>query len=216
LSTQSDGAAAAPARRHWDDAHRLRPPTQCSWYTVRPAISLELFDELGVGIGEAILDVGGGASTLADALLARGHTDLTVLDVSPVALAIARDRLGADSRIRWIESDLLDWTPPRRYAIWHDRALFHFLTELGDRARYRDTLRQALAPGGGVVIGAFAADGPTSCSGLPVVRYTADALAAELGDNLRVVATRREEHTTPAGVIQPFTWVAARRTAAAD
>lgn len=212
MSTASGGGAATPARQRWDDAYRLHPPSTCSWYTPWPASALEMFDELGVGVDDAILDVGGGASMLADALLARGHTDLTVLDVSEVAVTIARDRLGGDPRISWIVADLLNWTPPRRYVVWHDRALFHFLVDADARARYRDTLRRALAPGGGVVMGVFAADGPTTCSGLPVARYAPDALAAELGDGFSTVATRREEHTTPSGVVQPFTWLAARRS----
>jgi hypothetical protein len=109
-----------------------------------------------------------------------------------------------------VQVDILEWTPDRRFELWHDRAVFHFLVERGDRRRYLHALRDVLSPGGAVVLGTFAADGPPTCSGLPVARYSADDLVAELGEPFEVLATRREEHVTPRGVVQPFTWVAGR------
>jgi hypothetical protein len=112
--------------------------------------------------------------------------------------------------VRCIRADVLDWEPDRRYDLWHDRAVFHFLVDASGRERYLDTLRRTLSPGGGVIVGTFAADGPELCSGLPVRRYSAADLAAEIGEGFHVAETRREEHVTPRGVIQPFTWVAGR------
>jgi Methyltransferase domain len=149
-----------------------------------------------------------GASSLAARLLARGFIDITVLDVSVRALGLARVALGAKSaRVCWLEQDLLGWSPQRRYDLWHDRALFHFLVDPAQQRRYGEALRSALRPGGKVIIGTFAADGPTTCSGLPVTRYDADGLATALGEAFTTLATRREEHRPPADSIQPFTWV---------
>jgi SAM-dependent methyltransferase len=170
--------------------------------------SLDLLAAAGVAPGDAVLDVGGGASTLAGHLVAAGYDDVTVLDVSSVALEEARARLGDPPAVTWIHHDLLSWAPPRRWDVWHDRAVLHFLVDDGDRTRYAALVRRAVRPGGAVVIGTFAEDGPTRCSGLPVRRYTAADLAAVLGD-IEVVATRREMHATPAGTVQPFTWLAA-------
>ena len=162
-----------------------------------------------------MLDAGGGASSLVDALLERGHRDVTVLDLAPAALAVARRRLGgAADRVAWVAADLLAGDPPRRFDVWHDRAVFHFLVDPGDRGRYVAVLRAALAPGGLALVATFAPDGPPRCSGLPVRRYDAEGLLAALGGGFSREATRREEHVTPGGTVQPFTWLAARRRAA--
>lgn len=199
--------------QHWADVYTSRGATQVSWYQAAPTQALELIDSTaGLNPELPAVDVGAGASRLVDALLARGFTDLTALDVSDDGLAHSRARLGTDAqRVRWTVVDVLDWAPDRRFGLWHDRAVFHFLTDPADRARYRELLETALAPGALVVIGTFAVDGPESCSGLPTVRYRPDELAAALGPGLRVVAERREEHVTPWGAVQPFTWVALRR-----
>jgi SAM-dependent methyltransferase len=192
-----------------------------SWYQPEPEVSLELIDELGVGRNDAILDVGGGGSSLAARLLARGFSDITVLDVSSRALQLAREDLGAEAaRVHWIARDLLRWSPQRRYDLWHerrydlwhDRAVLHFLVEGAERERYLETLRSATRGGAKVVIGTFAADGPARCSGLPVARYDVDGLASAVGDAFVTRTTRRQEHRTPGGSVQPFTWVALERT----
>lgn len=195
---------------HWDGRYVDVGAEDVSWYEPEPATSLELFDQAGVTTADSVIDVGGGASRLVDELVVRGLTDLAVLDVSQAALDIACQRLGDDAPVTWIHTDLLEWTPERTWTVWHDRAVFHFLTDPDDRAAYRALLQQVVQPGGLVVVGTFAADGPQSCSGLPVERYDADQLAAELGDQLRFVATTRTEHHTPGGAVQPFTWVALR------
>jgi SAM-dependent methyltransferase len=148
---------------------------------------------------------------LVDQLVGRGFSDVSVLDVSAVALDEARARLGAGAKVRWLRQDLMTFNPDRRYDLWHDRAVFHFLTSEPDREVYRAALAAALAPGGHVIIGTFAEDGPEQCSGLPVSRYSSGTLAETLGDGFVVTASRRESHRTPAGAIQPFTWVAARQ-----
>ena len=176
-----------------------------------PVASLRLIDALGLPLDAATVDVGGGASTLVDHLLAEGRSNLAVLDISAAALQAARNRVGDLGRVMWIHEDVLTWRPTRRYALWHDRAVFHFLVEATERMAYLDTLGRALAPAGAVVIGTFATDGSPECSGLPVTRYDPGGLGSALGSGFEVVETLREQHTTPAGSIQPFTWVAARR-----
>jgi SAM-dependent methyltransferase len=159
----------------------------------------------GVGLAAPIIDVGGGASRLVDSLLADGFSDLTVLDVSATALQRARDRLqSAANRVTWIEADITTWVPPRRFRIWHDRAVFHFLTDAPDRRRYVAVLRAALAEGGDVVIATFGIDGPERCSGLPVRRYDGAALAGELGAGFALLCAEQERHVTPSGTVQPF------------
>jgi len=184
--------------------------TAVSWFQATPTVSLELIDVLEVAHDEAVIDIGGGASILVDHLVRRGFTDLSVLDVSDAALRQARLRLGDEAPVSWLCEDVLSWIPRRRYALWHDRAVFHFLTDDADRRAYLDALRSGIRPGGALIVATFAEDGPEHCSGLPVIRYSADGLTHVLGTGLEVVAERRELHTTPAGSVQPFTWIAAR------
>jgi len=198
------------AARHWSDVYASRPADTVSWFQSEPSVSLELLDELGVNPRNSVVDVGGGASVLVDRLVARGFTDVTVLDIAEPALAVARARLGGDAPVTWVAADVRTWVPARRYDLWHDRAVFHFLSGV-DVTTYRDTLERAVAPGGAVVLATFAPDGPAYCSGLPVTRYDDDALATVLGAGFDVVARRREVHVTPSGVEQPFTWLGARR-----
>lgn len=201
-----------PVAEHWDAAYRTRTADEVSWFQAEPATSLELISRADADPDAPIVDVGGGASTLVDRLLDAGRCDVTVLDVSGEALAVSRARLGDRAgAVSWVVADLLDWTPPRRYDVWHDRAVFHFLTDPADRRRYRDALCSALAPGGVAVLATFAPDGPQQCSGLRTARYGPDELIEELGPGWEREDARREEHVTPAGVVQPFTWVVARR-----
>jgi SAM-dependent methyltransferase len=195
---------------HWDDAYRNRGVTGVSWFQSEPKLSLELIDLLGISPSTAVVDVGGGASSLVDRLVKRGFTDVSVLDISAAALEAGRRRVGESAPVQWLHEDLLVWQPRRRFGLWHDRAVFHFLTDEVDRERYLATLASGLEPGGALVMATFAEDGPEFCSGLPVLRYSSEELVDVLGRGFRAVATRRELHTTPSGVVQPFTWLAAR------
>ncbi|WP_433236913.1 class I SAM-dependent methyltransferase [Actinomadura nitritigenes] len=201
---------------HWEDVYRERDPDQVSWFQQRPRPSLDLILQAVGDRRAGVIDVGGGASPLAARLVEAGFADVTVLDVSGRALAAARRAAETASgvaaeAVTWVRADLLTWQPTRTWAVWHDRAVFHFLTDPADRATYLAALRQATEPGAIVVLGTFAADGPTHCSGLPVTRWTAEELAAELGDAFVLLHSRRHRHRTPAGSVQPFTWITARR-----
>ena len=202
--------------RHWDDVYESRGETAVSWFQPTPAVSLELIEILDVPRSAAVVDIGAGASSLVDRLVDRGFSDISVLDVSHAALEATRQRLVGETPITFLEEDVLTWHPQRRFDLWHDRAAFHFLVEGDDRERYMATLRSAIQPGGVVIISTFAPDGPEFCSGLPVARYSADSLESVLGSPFVVVETRREEHSTPGGAVQPFTWVAARSMAPPD
>ena len=197
--------------QHWDRAYSHGERTR-SWFQHYPGASLRMLDAAAITPQDSVIDIGGGASLLVDSLRQRGHEDLTVLDVSAAAVSIGQRRLGpAGQEVQWIAADLLTWTPQRVYDAWHDRAVFHFITADPDKHRYLAALSAATKPGSVAIFGCFAPDGPQSCSGLPVARYGTDDLATALGDNWTSVATEREEHHTPAGAIQPFTWVAFRR-----
>lgn len=199
-------------RNHWEGVYAAKGENQVSWFQETPAISLELIELAGASRSSGIIDVGGGASRLADCLVARGYQDVTVLDLSAAALASARVRMGDRAgQVTWIAADVTDWQPARSYDVWHDRAAFHFLTERSDQAAYVARLRRALRPGGHAIIGTFAPDGPERCSGLVVSRYDADSLAATLGNGFELTDTRRHEHVTPSGVTQKFQFSTFRR-----
>jgi hypothetical protein len=196
---------------HWDEAYAQGETTR-SWFQRQPGMSLRMLAAAGVAAADSVIDVGGGASALAGALLDRGFGDITVLDVSAAGIAAARQRLGARAdQVQWLVADLLAWQPSRQYRVWHDRAVFHFLTTAQDRRQYLRALDAATGPGAAAVFGCFAPDGPQRCSGLPVARYLAADLAGQLGVQWTLIRQDREEHRTPAGVIQPFTWAALRR-----
>jgi trans-aconitate methyltransferase len=169
---------------------------------------LELIAAADLPVDAPIIDVGGGASVLVDCLLAQGRSALSVLDVSAAALANARKRLGANAtKVQWIEADVREFEPTQRYALWHDRAVFHFLTDPADRAAYKAVLRRSLKPRAHAVVATFALDGPARCSGLDVAHYDAVTLHAQFGDDFEMLDSRRETHITPAGAEQRFTWV---------
>lgn len=198
---------------HWDASYG-RGADQLSWFQEEPRTSLRLITALGLQPDDPIIDVGGGASPLAAALLDRGHRDVTVIDLSQGALDSARAQLGARAdQVTWLCGDLRDFAPAREYAVWHDRAVLHFLTDPADQRHYADLAAQAVRPSGTLVIGTFALDGPVQCSGLPVQRYDADALATLLGTRFSVSVREREDHRTPAGSVQHFTWITATRAA---
>jgi SAM-dependent methyltransferase len=194
---------------HWDNRYQTVGAESVSWYEAEPTTSLELIKAVGATPADAVVDIGGGASTLVDHLVSAGYQDVTVLDLSQAALDVASGRVGLSVPVAWVAADILDWKPTRQYDVWHDRAVLHFLTEGHDRNRYLDIMRLAVHPGGAVIIGAFADDGPTQCSGLPVRRYTTGDLQDLLPD-LMLVDARRHEHRTPAGTVQPFNWIAGR------
>jgi hypothetical protein len=184
-----------------------RSVAEVSWYEPTADHSLAFVAEAGLAADAAIIDVGAGASVLVDKLLQAGHSDVAALDVAGDALAVSRERLGTEAdRVDWIVADVLTWQPTRRFQLWHDRAVFHVLTDPADRDRYRQVLQHALAPGDHIVIGAFAEDGPTQCSGLPTARYTIDQPAAQV-PGFHLVNAVRNEHHTPAGGVQSFNWV---------
>ena len=212
MSSGPASLASSAIRRHWQGVYGAKGAHGVSWYQPQPEVSLALIGRLRLGRHAAILDVGAGASSLAAGLIARGFMDVTVLDISREALDLARADLRARaSEVHWIEHDVLSWSPRRQYDLWHDRALFHFLVDPSQRERYTETLRSAISHGGKVIIGTFAADGPESCSGLPVARYSPDQLAAAFGGAFATIAASCEEHRTPAGSRQPFTWVTLKR-----
>jgi trans-aconitate methyltransferase len=200
-----------PANRaaHWNTVYDTKGEDGVSWYQSVPTVTLELLDTLRIGRAASIIDLGGGASVVVDHLLARDFTDVSVLDVSKVALDNTKVRLGpAAERVHWLHRDIFEWVPERRFDLWHDRAVFHFLIDEDEREAYLNVLRSGIAPGGRVVVATFDAHGPTHCSGLPVVRYGATELAQVFASHFDMIDTRSEEHLTPAGLVQPFTWVA--------
>ncbi|WP_221792589.1 class I SAM-dependent methyltransferase [Aquisediminimonas sediminicola] len=192
---------------HWSDVYTTKAPDTVSWYQPTPAPSLHALDRLHIAPTASVIDIGGGASYLVDHLLMRGFSDVTVLDIAAPALDIAKARLGeAAVHVHWVVADMTLWVPGRCFDVWHDRAVFHFLTEEGQRAAYRKALEQALAPMGVAIIATFALDGPEKCSGLAVQRYDAAGLAKALGPAFALVADWREVHVTPGGGQQAFTW----------
>ena len=197
---------------HWEKVYTTRGENEVSWFQETPAPSLELIGLVGAIRSSAIIDIGGGASRLVDCLVGQGYEDVTVLDLSAAALASAQSRLGDKAnRVKWIAADVTAWEPARVYDLWHDRAAFHFLTESADKAAYVSRLKAAVKPGGSVIIGTFAPDGPERCSGLMVSRYDAAGLAATLGCGFELIDTRRHEHTTPSGAAQRFQFSTFRR-----
>jgi SAM-dependent methyltransferase len=198
---------------HWENVYRTKGEREVSWFQETPSISLELIRSAGATRHSAIVDIGGGASRLVDALVDEGYEAVTVLDLSESALAAAKTRLGqAAARVTWIVADVVRWKPLRSYDVWHDRAAFHFLTDAADRTAYVECLREALRPGGHAIIATFALDGPERCSGLPVIRYDAASLGEVLGSAFNLVESRRHDHHTPMGSTQRFQFSMFRRS----
>lgn len=197
---------------HWENVYTTKGEKEVSWFQENPAPSLDLIALTGLSDDAAIIDIGGGASRLVDDLLTRKFRRLTVLDLSEAALAAARKRLGdRGADVQWVIADVTKWEPTQTYDLWHDRAAFHFLTDQADQSAYVDRLKKALRPGGYVIIGTFAPDGPERCSGLPIVRHDATTLAAILGSDFVLIDTRRHDHATPWGAVQRFQFSTFRR-----
>ena len=197
--------SGASRQAHWEKVYQTKGEREVSWFQDDPVPSLALMALAGASEASAIIDIGGGASRLVDALLARKYQDITVLDLSGAALAAARERLGREAeRARWIVADVTTWRPEATLDIWHDRAAFHFLNAPDEQAAYATRLRQALKVGGHAIIGTFALDGPEKCSGLPVTRHSPDSIAAVLGPGFALKDSRRHQHRTPWGSVQNF------------
>src|SRR5829696_628113 len=200
-------------KTYWERVYGTRAPDALSWYQPHASRSLALIRAVIGNTHDPIIDVGGGASVLVDELLDAGYSDLTVLDLAQAALAVARSRLGTRAAsVHWLEADVRSVALPRaHYAVWHDRAVFHFLTEPADRDAYVAQVERAVRPGGHVLVATFAEDGPTQCSGLPVARYSAAELHGAFGSAFDLLSSEREEHVTPAGAHQSFVYCLCRR-----
>ena len=200
-------------RTHWETIYRTKDVHDVSWFQSEARRSLDLINRISPDRSAAIIDVGAGASVLVDNLLDAGYRDVSVLDLSEAALQISRDRLGPESaRVKWMLADVLRVEfDESTYAVWHDRAVFHFLTHATDRQAYVEQVRRAVRPGGHVLVATFAEDGPQSCSGLPVVRYSAEGLHSEFGTDFRLVGSEHEDHRTPRGARQSFLYCLCRR-----
>lgn len=195
---------------HWEHVYRTKAPDQVSWFQADASLSFDLIRRNASSLETAIIDVGAGASSLVDHLLAAGYRNITVLDLSAAALAQSQLRLepsGMDHGVTWRHADVLTaGLPEAGFDLWHDRAVFHFLTDAADRAQYVAQVRRAVRPGGFVLVATFAEDGPTRCSGLDVVRYAPQQLHSEFGNDFQLVDSLREEHATPSGARQAFTY----------
>ncbi|WP_294765939.1 class I SAM-dependent methyltransferase [uncultured Rhodoferax sp.] len=196
------------SKQHWEQVYGSKASDAVSWYQPHAEQSLRLIDAIGLGPRARVIDVGGGASTLVDDLLARGYQDVTVLDLSAAALAVARARQAPmEARAHWLEADVTTVAlPEHAFDVWHDRAVFHFLTRPEDRRAYVAQVLHSVKPGGHVIVATFADDGPLQCSGLPVMRYAPEGLHAEFGAPFKLVAHQREAHTTPWGSAQQFVY----------
>lgn len=200
-------------KTHWEHIYETKATTQVSWYQEHAQFSLQYIRKTGIRKSDHIIDVGGGASTLVDDLIVDGFQNITFLDVSGTALQVARQRLGPRAAIvNWIEADITEANLPHdAYDVWHDRAVFHFLTQTADRQHYVDTVRHSVRKGGHVIVATFAPDGPERCSGLEVVRYSPERLHSEFGDGFEVVDSTRETHHTPFGTDQKFIYCYCRK-----
>ena len=199
-------------KQHWDAVYATKRERDVSWFEPSPVMSLAMIEAAGLRRDTCVIDIGGGESRLVDALVERGVTCVAVLDVAREVFLRAQTRLGPNARdVAWIQADVAGAWSWKDTDIWHDRAVFHFLTERADRDRYKARLAEMLKQGGSAIIATFALDGPQKCSGLPVVRYSPETLSSELGDGFVLVDSRRHTHTTPWGTTQAFQYSLLRR-----
>jgi ubiquinone/menaquinone biosynthesis C-methylase UbiE len=192
-------------KTHWENMYQTKLSTEVSWYQGIPELSLQLIQKTGISSDDPIIEVGAGASTLVDCLLEKGFQQLTVLDIATAAMQHTQARLGDNAKkVQWIEADITQFQPPQQYQYWHDRAVFHFLTDAQDRKNYLQVLQTALRPKGYAMIATFAADGPEKCSGLNVMRYDTQRMGEALGNRLKLLEVHHESHVTPSGGEQKF------------
>lgn len=190
---------------YWQQIYSDKDSTEASWYQQHPERSLELIKATGVDVSAGIIDIGGGASTLVDFLLDAGYHHLAVLDISQAAIEQAKFRLGhRANKVEWLEQDITLFITEKPFDVWHDRAVFHFLTDTLDRSSYIHTMCRVLKPGGHAIIATFALNGPEQCSGLDIKRYSPETMSAALGDSFQLLETSTEEHITPGGSSQSF------------
>lgn len=203
---------ASDRQAHWQNVYLTKGEQQVSWTQTDPEPSLSLIERFASGQSASIIDIGGGASRLVDALRRRGYAAISVLDISEAALKAAQQRQGPDAaQVRWIAADITQWWPPVAFDVWHDRAAFHFLVEEGDRAAYLERLRRGVKMGGHAIIATFALDGPEKCSGLPVQRYAPESLSKAVGSAFELIEHQGHRHTTPWGAVQSFQFSVLRR-----
>jgi len=215
IATDANGTKGMHVDRHqhWESVYRSKGDTELSWFQAQPAVSLSLIDGLTTA-PQRVIDIGGGQSALAGELLARGIEEVAVLDIAGAAVERGRARLGPNAdRVRWFVTDVLDAPELGEFDLWHDRAVFHFLTEPEQRLRYVAAAKRAVCSGGHAIVATFAPSGPEKCSGLPVCRYDASALAQQFAPSFGMVGSTTETHTTPWGKTQDFTYVVLRRLA---
>ena len=202
------------SKTHWENIYRTKDVREVSWFQEHASQSIELIKKTGVSLGAKIIDVGGGASTLVDDLLDLGYSEITVLDISGAALRRSQDRLGQRaSLVTWLELDITRAElNPNFYDVWHDRAVFHFLTNETNRAQYVRAVRRSVKTGGHIIVASFGLGGPAKCSGLNVVRYSAESMHREFGNDFELVDTRTEAHQPPSGANQQFIYCYCRKT----
>jgi ubiquinone/menaquinone biosynthesis C-methylase UbiE len=200
---------------HWEQVYSTKLTEKVGWYKRHLQTSLDWIKELSLAADVPIIDVGGGASTLVDDLLGAGYRSITVLDISEEALCSVKERLGKKAKmVTWLNGDITSVVlPDDHYELWHDRAVFHFLTELDQRQKYRETLLKAIKPRGHLIIGTFTSEAPPKCSGLPVQRYNLEQLQDTLGPEFELVRHHKEKHVTPGGLEQMYLYCCFRRTA---
>lgn len=199
---------------HWEQIYQAKAPTQVSWYQEHSIQSLRFIANTGIDTKGQIIDVGGGPSALIGDLLENGYQYITVLDISATALEAAKRRLGARAQeVTWLEADILQvQLPQQHYDLWHDRAVFHFLTNAEDRRHYVNVVKEAVKPGGHIIVATFASDGPDHCSGLPVARYEPESMHHEFGDDFQLLNSAHEIHATPFGTQQKFVYCYCRKS----
>ena len=200
-------------KTHWEHIYQTKPATQVSWFQAHPLLSLQYIQQTGIDKTAQIIDIGGGASTLVDHLLDDEFQHVTILDISATALQLTQQRLGARAdSVTWLEADITQTSLPQfQYDVWHDRAVFHFLTKPEDRQHYVEAVRKSVKLGGHVIIATFATDGPQQCSGLNVARYDSESLHNEFGADFELLESTREEHHTPFGTDQKFIYCYCRK-----